>query len=209
MLRRTLPLAVAFTAVALTATAARADQIGYGYDFQTPAPVTGDDGNLGAVSFATTNPGHASGHALLTAASLAVVTAAPLNNPDTFSGQTYNVAIDLTDDASGKTGSLNFIGKLFGSLTPVDANITTSFDPPTKTLVLGNDKYTVTLGPLVQPDGNNPTVVGTLMATVDVQAVGLPVVEPAAQAPEPSALLLAGLGVAAALARRRGRPATV
>jgi hypothetical protein len=190
----------------LAAPAARADPIGFGYNFLTPPAVTGDDGNLGAVSFATTAGGQASGHAVLTAASLAVVTAAPLTNPDTFSGQAYDLTLQLTDGPSGKSGALTFTGKLMGSLTPLDAKVTTSFDVPTKTLVLGNDKFTVTVGPLVEPAGNNPTVVGTLMATVDAQAAGGPVT-PTAQAPEPPALALAGFGVAAAAAfRARLRP---
>ena len=202
--RRLTVLTALLTVLAASGSTVRADQISYSYDFQTPAPVTGDEGNLGVVSFATTNPGQASGHAVLTAASLAAVTSAPLINPDTFSGQTYLVTLDLTDGPSGKSGSLTFTGKLFGSLTAQDAEITTSFAPPTKTLVLGNDTYTVSLGPLVDPGNSNPTVVGTLMATVDVQS-GSRVITPAVQSPEPSALVLASLGLAGTLMRRRGR----
>ncbi len=195
-----------FAVLFFTAPPVRADPIGFGYNFLTPPAVTGDDGNLGAVSFATTPGGQASGHAVLTAASLAVVTAAPLTNPDTFSGQTYDLTLQLIDGPSGKSGSLTFTGKLLGSLTPLDAKVSTSFDVPTKTLVLGTDRYTVSVGPLVEPAGNNPTVVGTLLATVDVQAAGGPVA-PVSQAPEPSALALAGLGLAAALVRRKSPPA--
>lgn len=178
----------------LTTTGVRADLIGYDYNFLTPTSVTGDVGNLGAVNFATTAGGHATGHAVVTAASLAVVTAAPPATPDTFSGQSYSLALQLTDGPSGKASSLIFTGKLFGVLTAQDVNITTSFDPPTKQLVLGKDIYTVTISPL-QLDPN-PTVVGTLLATVDVQAnsVSPP---PVAQVPEPSAFVLAALGLLA------------
>jgi hypothetical protein len=185
---------LAVLVAALAASASQADPINYRYDFLTPAPVTGDAGNFGTISFATTNGGQATGHTVLTAASLAAVTSAPLTNPDTFSGQTYAVTIDLTDLPSGHSGSLTFTGALFGSLTPEDARITTTFSQGTKTLTLGNDTYTVTLGPLVDPSNNNPTVVGTLMATVDVRSGSVIQV---ADAPEPASLMLAALGVAA------------
>lgn len=184
--------------VLLVPLAGRADQIGFDYNFVTPSAVTGDAGNSGAVSFATMPAGHASGNSVLTAASVAAVTASTLTTPDTFNGQTYNLTLQLTDDPSGKSGSLTFTGKLFGTLTPLAANITTSFDTPTQTLRLGNDSYTVTLGPLKGPATPNPTVVGTLFATVDVQSGGgsnTPTTQ-VDQAPEPSGLALACAGLA-------------
>jgi hypothetical protein len=199
-------------ALLLAAPPGRADQIGFEYNFLTPQAVTGDQGNLGAITFATAPAGHAGGHSILTAASLAAVTAAPLTSPDTFSGQPYTLTLQLTDDPSGKSGTLTFTGRLFGTLTPIDANITTSFDAATKSLRLGSDTYTVSLGPLNGPATLNPTVVGTLMATVDVQAGG-GTTGPSTQveqAPEPSALALAGAGLAlAAAAWRRSTIAPV
>jgi hypothetical protein len=183
--------------------AGRADQIGYEYNFLTPSAVTGDEGNSGAVTFATAAPGHASGNSVLTAASLAAITAAPLTSPDTFSGQTYALTLQLTDDPSGKSGTLTFTGRLFGSLTPLDANITTSFAPATKTLVLGNDTYTVSIGPLNGPSAPNPTVVGLLMASVDVRAGGSTTPTQVEQAPEPSGLVLTLVGLAGVVAVRR------
>jgi hypothetical protein len=184
-----------------------AEPISFGYNFQTPSSVTGDAGNFGVVSFSTTNGGQASGTATLTAASLTAVTSAPSNNPDTFSGETYNVQLQLTDNASGKSGALNFTGKLFGSLTPTAANITTSFSPAMRTLVLGSDLYKVTVGPLVPPTTPNPTVVGTLFATVSAQAEGSQqTVTQTSNSPEPGSLLLGILGVTGfALSRRMAR----
>jgi hypothetical protein len=182
--------------------AARADPIGFEYNFQTPAAVTGDDGNLGVVSFSTTNSGQASGTATVTAAKIAAVTAASGSNPDTFSGETYTLTLQLNDDPSGKAGSLTFNGRLFGSLTATAANITTSFSSATQQLVLGNDLYTVSVGPLVPPTTPNPTVVGTLFATVSAQPND---VSTPALAPEPTGLVLAGLGVTGILVARRMR----
>jgi hypothetical protein len=183
-----------------------ADPIGFGYNFMTPTSVTGDGGNLGVVSFSTTDPGHASGTATLTAASLTAVTSAANSNPDTFNGETYSLLLQLTDTSSGKSGSLNFTGKLFGSLTATAASITTSFSPATKQLVLGNDLYTVSVGPLVPPTTANPTVVGTLFATVAAQPEtvnhqgGGQVAE---SAPEPGSLVLAVVSVLGVVISRR------
>lgn len=189
-------LMVCLTALAAPA-AARADQISYGYDFLTPTAVTGDQGNLGAVSFATTNPGNATGHAVVTATQLAVVTSAPANNPDTFTGETFSLTMNLTDGPSGKTGSLTFIGSLNGSLSVQSVNISAAFGQPTQTLVLGNDSYTVSLGTVTL--GPNPTAVAPLMATIDVHAA-----TGTTQTPEPSTLVLTVVGLTPALARRRG-----
>jgi hypothetical protein len=184
-------------ALLLTACGARGDQIGYEYNFVTPAAVTGDPGNLGAISFATMASGHvSSANATLTAATLAAATSAPASAPDTYHGQTYDLTLQLTDDASGKSGALTFAGKLFGTLSAQSANISTSFDNPGKSLVLGNDRYTVTLGPF--NSSPNPTIVGTLMAAIQVDALA-PTVTPAAQSPEPPALVLAGVGLCAAI----------
>jgi PEP-CTERM motif len=197
---------LALFALAVAATASRADQIGYDYNFLTPLAVTGDPGNLGAVSFATTAGGHLDGHAVVAAATLGALTSAPASAPDHFSGQSYDLTLQLKDDASGKSGTLTFVGKLFGTLWSTNVNVTTSFDTPTNSLVLGNDTYTVKMGPFIFDP--NPTVVGSLTATIDVQAGG-GATGPSTQvadAPEPSALVLAGLGAAAVVGRwRRGR----
>jgi hypothetical protein len=182
----------------------RADPISFGYNFETPNSVTGDSGNLGVISFATTNPGEASGSATVVAAKLAAVSAATASNPDTFSGESYSLTLQLTDTASGKTGSLTFTGQLFGSLSATAANITTSFATATQSLVLGNDEYSVTLGPLVPPTTPNPTVVGTLEATInpELHEVTLPI-EPGIQTPEPTGLLLAAIGITGVAVARR------
>ncbi len=198
-------------ALFLAASTARADQIGYEYNFVTPLAVSGDPGSLGNVSFATTAGSHVSTAATtVTAATLAAVSSAPASAPDKFSGETYNLTLQLSDDASGKSGTLTFNGKLFGTLSAQSANITSSFTSATQTLVLGNDKYTVNLGPFAL--NSTTTMVGTLQATIDVSP-GVASTGPSTQiadAPEPSTLLLAGLGgLAAAVAWRRPRLAAV
>jgi hypothetical protein len=184
----------------------QADPIGFSYDFLTPNSVTGDQGNLGVVAFSTTAGGQATAGATLTAASLTAVTSANSSNPDTFSGEGYTLSLQLTDSSSGKSGTLTFNGQLFGSLTASAANITTSFSPTSKQILLGDDLYTVSVGPLVPPTVSNPTVVGTLYATVAAQSEGQIIVSVPEPSPEPTSLMLAALGVTGfAVARKMSR----
>jgi hypothetical protein len=191
------PSAMALAALLWAAAGSRGDQISFEYNFLTPAAVTGDAGNLGAISFATTVAGHiGSADTTVTAATLAAATSAPSTTPDTFHGQSYNLTLELTDDASGQSGTLTFTGKLFGTLSAQSASITTSFDSSTKTLILGADRYLVTIGPFTS--SSNPTIPGTLQASIEVTPF-----LPAEQAPEPPTILLAGIGLCAVRFRRR------
>jgi hypothetical protein len=174
-----------------------ADPITYDYNFLTPAAVTGDPGNLGAVSFATTSGGHeSSANVTVTAATLAAATSAPDNAPDVFSGQTYKLSLQLTDDTSGNAGTLTFVGKLFGTLSSQKAAITTSFVAPTQTMNLGTFLYTVSIAPIVS--STNPTLVGTLNATIEAKVSDGFLTE-AFESPEPPALALAAIGLGPAL----------
>lgn len=120
-------------------------------------------------------------------------------NPDSSSAATfggpsanYSLSITLHDDASGKLGSLTFRGNLSGEITNGNYFTNTYLGPTTQTLKLGQDLYTVTMGPyvngtIISPFGDNGTY-GTISASIAVQ--------PAANStPEPSSLLLACLGL--------------
>ncbi len=84
-----------------------------------------------------------------------------------------------------------FSGKLFGTLTANSAVITSTFNTPvTVAQTVGGNLYTVTIGPFSAPSGPNSTNVGSIGAPVDVNA------DVVRQAPEPSSLVLTGLGLA-------------
>jgi hypothetical protein len=209
-----LTVLAAALALLLNAAAAHAEQIGWSSAWSTTtAAVSGDQGNSGEVIFTAQPGGTSGGKSTITAAAVSTLSDAPASNLDTFTGEKYSLTLTLTDTASGKSGVLTFTGKLFGTLGSGSANITSTFDSPTtQTLVLGNDTFKVTIGPFVPPGPPAATQSGAISATV-VPSAGsgaltppsTPTPPPPAQAPEPTSLMLAGLGVAGVLTARRRR----
>jgi hypothetical protein len=204
---RTLPAAplraAALAALFLAAPAAHADPVGWAYTWDvTPKVLTGDPGSTGSVTFTPPPAGSAAaGNSTVVAAALSALSSASPSHPDTFSGQGYTLKLTLTDDTSGQSGVLTFAGKLFGSMSAASSNITNAFTAPlTQSLTLGGHTYTVTIGPFVAPGGPMEENKGAVSAQV---AVGPTV----SNAPEPSSLLLAALGLPLAAAVRRRRHA--
>jgi len=124
----------------------------------------------------------------------------------------YQLALHLTDQASGASGTLTFGGYLSGTL-PVSYGIAlysltnTFVGPTTQSLKLGQNLYTVTIGPVVlpqefiAPDDFPSNDSGSISASISVQPL-------TNSAPEPSSLLLAclslpPLGLARWLRRRK------
>jgi hypothetical protein len=107
--------------------------------------------------------------------------------------------ITIRDTASGQTGSATFTFKVLGELSAVGSFLTLVPSGPTsEVLHLGHYFYTVSEDPYMQvpgdlfpPIGAGPIVDGQLRFNVRVQ-----------HNPEPSALLLGGLGMVLAVWRR-------
>ncbi len=143
-------------------------------------------------------PYHGTGAAALTVAALHTSTD-PRPDKNHFEGTSrYRLALHLTDDTSGTHGEFVFFSTI-SNIGPQIFNSLTS--PPAQSLQLGNNLYTVTFGSADIPSFGE-TRAGSLSASVDVQPVA---------APEPSTLILAGLGASALVGaawrrRRNARP---
>jgi hypothetical protein len=115
-----------------------------------------------------------------------------------FQNAPYTLRMSLTDTKSSATGILNFSGVFNGIADEASHNstMTTTFNSPsTQSLVLGSNRYTVSLTPhpllhwAPQPDNPVNKFFGTIDAEVNVSPAG------GTSTPEPSCVALAGMGL--------------
>jgi hypothetical protein len=193
-------LILAFLAVpALLAAGARAraEPIIWSYTGSaSPGVVTSDDGSLGKVTFQSGSGGPLTGTWQgITLANL--VADAPATGTATFTSQGYGLTLHITDSASNTSGDLTFTGALSGTLGSTN-NLTNKFTGPTsQSITLGGNQYTAAVGLFIPPMPGTP---GRLGANVTVTGPGTPP-PPVNSVPEPTSLLLAGVGLSALGAR--------
>jgi hypothetical protein len=187
------------------------------YNFEPKASAVASDSGAGRVSFTDEPTKAATGTSDVVATNLRVFSSADPSAPDTLnSSGAYQFKLVLTDKASGDTATLTFTGKLSGTFSATNANVTNAFTGnSTQDVVLGNFDYKVSFPTAVYAPPGPPGAsnAGSISALVTVSLAnvhgggggGGP-----QTVPEPSAFDLAGFAVAAlGLAgwRRRGRVA--
>jgi hypothetical protein len=172
-----------------TSSAARADSVYWDFGATpTPTQVTGGNGAIGFSSEPMHGPKSIFGDTSVTFSSLTNLSTAPGTNPDTFSSSQgfWSIAITLQDGSTGTTGQLTISGQIQGYFSLNNAVLTNTFNNP---------------GPITQRVGNTLftlsdftfTPVGPGTATQSTGAIGAYV--QATGVPEPSALLLVGIGL--------------
>jgi hypothetical protein len=183
---------------------ARAELIQWSYSWsRSPVQVYADSPGTGYISLTDESMKSAAGNSYLVATNLQAHSTATVQNPDVFTNRTYTLSLFLQDMASGKSGTVSFTGEFNGTLTAESTNITNTFvGATTQSLVLGNNQYTVTIGPFTAPGPTGAVNSGSIAARAEVK------VSPVISSPEPSSCLLAllgaGCGVTAFVRRRRG-----
>jgi hypothetical protein len=146
----------------------------------------------GAITLTGANPGVALGNANIIAVNLTAFTFTPSTNgePYSFTNSPYSLGITLTDVDSNQSGTLHFAGVFDGNLTDWTVDLQTRFTSATQQwLILGQNRYTVDLTTYVPPGPPAEGGEGNISAFVSVLPVSVP---------EPSALILAAIGLAGA-----------
>lgn len=204
MKRSTLFFTAALVAMISLGGSVRADVIQWQYAWQS-SPVAVAAGT-GGIAFTSTSPSQtnplglsAAGNSDIVATNLYVFSTASPTTPDNLgAGAAYSLTLTLTDSASGQSssnaGNFTFTGLLTGTFSASNSNITNTFtSPTTESMVLGGNTYTVTIGPFSPPGPPSTTnITGSIAAYVQVTPGSGTGVQ---DVPEPSTMLLAGLGL--------------
>jgi hypothetical protein len=198
MKRSTLLFTSAVVAMISLGGSVRADLIDWSYTWTNTPPVV--TGGTGGVTL-TTQPTSllAEGNSDIVATNMSIFSSANPKTPDSLSGGNYTLQLAITDGTSNTTGTFTFTGQLSGTYSQQNSNITNTFTSPTVvSQVIGNNTYQVTIGPFSPPGPpTSTTLTGSIAAFVQVTAGnngggGGTTVQ---DVPEPTTMLLAGLGL--------------
>jgi len=169
------------------------EHVQWTYNFAPATPAVLADGNPGAGVTFTNEPNKvAVGSSDIVASNLRAFSAATAAAPDVLTAGAYTLALQLsTSDATGvHTTTLSFSGKLTGTLSAENANIANTFTGESvQKAMLGNYSFTVTMVAYTPPGPPDQQNAGSFAAHVAVENLT------PAQVPEPSTMLLSGLGL--------------
>jgi hypothetical protein len=171
------------------------DQIQWTYNFSPATPAVLADGNPSAgVTFTNEPTKAATGSSDVVATNLRVFSSATAASPDTITGSNGNYSLTLTlsttDTMGTHTGNVTFTGTLSGSFSSQNSNVANLFGPNTmQTLTLGSVTFQVQLVAYTPPGPPDQANAGSISAHVTVSGARI------VDTPEPSTMLLSGLGM--------------
>lgn len=179
-------------ALLVHATCVRADLIPWLYTWsRSPVQVHADAPGTGYITLTDESIKPAVGDSNLVATNLRTYSTATNENKDLFTNKPYSLTLTIVDVDSLATGSMTFTGKINGWLTAQSSHLQNTFTgETTQSLVLGQHRYTATIGPYTAPGVPGSTNSGSIAAQISVK------VESVMQLPEPSTFLLTSLGTA-------------
>jgi hypothetical protein len=173
--------------------------VNWSYNFtpvNTPNPgfVSADAPGSGTVTFTNEPTKDAANSSNVVVTNLRVSSSALPGSPDMLNTSgAWKVSLQLTDTASGASDTMNFTGKLGGTFSQSNANVTNTFTGTTSytwTVPSNGNTYTVSLVGYTPPGPPNASNAGSIAAFVQVT----PGVH-TGSTPEPSALVLSCLGL--------------
>jgi hypothetical protein len=173
----------------LTAAPGRADLIAYQYQWSvTPSAVLA---GASSITFSAEPAHSAVGPSNIVVTDMDTLSTANGTHPDVFatSGGRYSLALRLTDTVSHESGMVTFTGQIQGLLSRSNVIVHNTFDSPTtQILTLGDNLYVISLTSFTSPGLPGASNHGSIGSHVDVFAAHQ-------HAPEPSTMVLAGLGL--------------
>jgi hypothetical protein len=181
---------------------ARADLIPWMYNWsRSPSIINADAPGTGYVALTDEPLKRAVGDSDIVATNLRTYSTAGPLTPDVFTAKPFTLSLYLLDVQSGQGGTVNFNGQLDGELGEQFSRLRPTFPGATpQSLVLGNHRYTATIGNISPPGAPGSSNAGSISAHTRIT------VESIVTTPEPGTLALSALGVVAlGLARWRSR----
>jgi hypothetical protein len=203
----------ALALVLLAGAHARADFVDYSYNWsRTPASGVLAAGTGGVTLTDEPGPVPAGSSTDVVATELRTFSSATDQKPDKLTHAGYTLTVSITDTNSGAMGSWTFNGELNGTFSKKSSNVMNTFlqnGVPvlslSHVLVLGDavhgfNTYTIVLDEYVHPGNPSSSNPGSIGGHIDVTAGGEgghtgPPPPPSVGSPEPSTLLLSGLGL--------------
>jgi hypothetical protein len=183
---------------------ARADLIHWSYNWSaSPADIHADAPGTGYITLTNESNQKVAGDSDIVATNLQVHSTATIDHPDFFTAKPYTLTLALTDQASNQSGTLTFTGQLTGTATAGNSLIGNAFTGmTTQQLVLGNDRYTVTISSYTPPGPPGTVNSGSIGAHANVTVEQI-----IHTLPEPSSLVSCAFGSLLLLLRcRRALP---
>jgi len=167
---------------------ARADFTPWNYNWTPSVSVLqSDTPGQASILFSNEPGGSALGTTSIVAANMKTSSSADPSAPGTFTNAPYSLSLAILDQASGKAGNLTFSGTLNGAVSSGSAILLNTYtSPETGSVQIGGHVYTVKIGPFAPPGPPSANISGSVSALATVTV---------ADAPEPSTLMLAGMGV--------------
>jgi len=181
-------VAAAIALCLFTAGQARADLPQWQYDWTSSvSEIPSDVPGQAKILLSNEPGGTATGNSFIVATNIKTVSSSDPSTPGTFTATPYSLTLAILDKASGKVGGLNFSGQFDGTVSSGSAIIMNTFtSPETQSKQIGDHVYTVKIGPFAPPGPPSANISGSISALASVTV---------ADAPEPSTLMLSGLGL--------------
>jgi hypothetical protein len=199
-MKRLLPYVCSLAAALGLCAAGRADMVPWTYSVSanTPNPVMANSSMpMSSITLGGESMVNAVGSTGVVLSGLTANSTQSPSTPDTFTSTPWGVNLTITDTPSGQSKTLTIAGAFSGTMSSGSSIITSSFTSGPMTFTLGSDTYTVTPDSFTSPSAPGASNSGGIGATVSVNT------------PEPSSLLLCGLGAAGCVLARRKRRAVV